>query len=418
MSDPRIISTAAELEKLQAKLNEAVGEANSILDDADPIEKARFQTRMARALNELRAAEKVPGVMSSPQNQLGALMQSLLTERATDTRDLGNGQTLEAKFDTHDLGWARTLWHMIKDARKKFAWQKAPAGPEQVSHFANAACVAVFGDWATGLYGAPVIARSIADPKRKVDIVLHLGDVYYSGTAGEFNDRFSKVWPARPGALHRALNGNHEMYSGGRPYFDTIQKAPFQQKATHFAYQNDHWIIVGLDTAYEDHDLTQDQVGWLTHIVAGAEGRKIVLFSHHQPFSMLSGQGPKLQQKLRDLLEKRKIFAWYWGHEHECVIYDRHDGWQLYGRCVGHAGMPEFRPAMLGPRKPNRQWLRLEKTAQSPGALVLDGPNPYIMGEETKFTPHGFVGLEFDDDRLMERFLDPDGTEFYCNELK
>jgi hypothetical protein len=418
MSDPRVISTAAELEKFQAKFNEAVSEDTSILDEADAVEKARFQTRMARAMDELRAAEKRPGVMSSPPNQLGALMQSLLTERATETRDLGNGQTLEAKFDTRDWRWAGTLWHMLKDAQNKFTWQKAPAGAEKVAQFGNTVCLAVFSDWATGLYGASVIARSIADPQRKVDIVLHLGDVYYSGTTGEFQDRFSKLWPARPAALNRTLNGNHEMYSGGRPYFDTISKAPFEQKASYFAYQNDHWIIVGLDTAYEDHDLTQDQVTWLTNIVAGAERRKIVLFSHHQPFSMLSGQGPNLQQKLRDLLEKRKIFAWYWGHEHECVIYDRHDGWQLYGRCVGHAGMPEFRPAALGAPVPTRRLSRLEKTADSPGALVLDGPNPYIKGEETSFTPHGFVSLEFDDDRLLERYLDPDGTEFHRNELK
>jgi hypothetical protein len=418
MSDPRVIATAAELEKLQTKFNEAATGDAPILDDADPMEKARFQTRMARATEDLRAAEKKPGVLFSPQNQLGALMQSLLVETATETNDLGNGQTLEAKFDRRDWHWLNTLWHMAKDAKNKFPWQKAPAGPEKVVQFGNTARLAVFGDWATGLYGAPVIAHSIVDPQRKVDIVLHLGDVYYSGTASEFQDRFSKVWPSRPGALHRALNGNHEMYSGGRPYFDTIQKAPFQQRASHFAYQNDHWIIVGLDTAYEEHDLTQDQVTWLTNIVAGAEGRKVVLFSHHQPFSLLSGQGPKLEQKLHDLLEKRKIFAWYWGHEHECVIYDRHDGWQLYGRCIGHAGMPEFRPAMLGPRKSSRQLSRFEKTAQSPGALVLDGPNPYIKGEEASFTPHGFVTLEFDDDRLVERFLDPDGTEFHHYALK
>ncbi len=149
---------------------------------------------------------------------------------------------------------------------------------------------------------------------------------------------------------------------------------PFNQSTSQFAYRNDHWIIVGLDSAYEDHDLAGGQAAWLTDIASHAEGRKVVLFSHDQPFSLLSGQGPNLVDKLRPLLEGQKIFAWYWGHEHECVLFDKHDVWKLYGRCIGHAGMPEFRPSDLGPAVPTRQFRRFNGKNGVPGASILDGP--------------------------------------------
>jgi hypothetical protein len=418
MPDPNVIVTFSELEKLQNKFNEAVDRSPEGLDDIPPIELATLRARIPSAIAVLRGEQTRHGVMFSPGHQLASLMQSMVIENATDLRPLPDGETLEAVFDTHDWRWIRTLWHMLKDTKKKFPWQKPPSNPESVPQFGKSARLAVFGDWGTGLYGAPIIAKTIADSKRAFDIILHLGDVYYSGTEGEFKDRFTAIWPGKEGAISRSLNGNHEMYSGGRPYFNTIQRAPFRQESTYFAYSNEDWIIACLDTAYEDHDLTQDQVDWLNNIAADAKNRKIVLFSHHQPFSLLSQQGPKLQAKLKNLLEGKKIFAWYWGHEHECVIYDRHQSWNMYGRCVGHAGMPEFRPGTLGGVVPNRQLRRFEATSDSPGALVLDGPNPYIKGQETDYTPHGFVSLEFDGATLVEHFHDPDGTEFKNSELK
>ena len=89
------------------------------------------------------------------------------------------------------------------------------------------------------------------------------------------------------------------MYSGGFGYFEQILPQ-FEQDSSYFALQNEHWLLVGLDTAYVDHDIDTTQVAWLNLVIEQAEpGRKVVLFSHQQPFSRLSGQGPKLQNALR-----------------------------------------------------------------------------------------------------------------------
>ena len=60
--------------------------------------------------------------------------------------------------------------------------------------------------------------------------------------------------------MNRALNGNHEMYSGGFGYFKLILPA-FEQDSSYFALQNEHWLLVGLDTAYVDHDMDNDAGG-------------------------------------------------------------------------------------------------------------------------------------------------------------
>jgi hypothetical protein len=54
-------------------------------------------------------------------------------------------------------------------------------------------------------------------------------------------------------------------------------------------------------------------------------------------------------------------------------------------------------------------WKRLDRTADSPACMVLDGPNPLIQGEETKFGPHGYLTLTFEGPNLTERIHLPDG---------
>jgi hypothetical protein len=104
---------------------------------------------------------------------------------------------------------------------------------------ADDAIVAIAADWGTGMYGAPEIADSIRKQaaSRKFDLLMHLGDVYYSGTLKEVQERFLDVWPADAGTVSRTLNSNHEMYSGGFAYFDLALPA-LKQTSSYFALQN------------------------------------------------------------------------------------------------------------------------------------------------------------------------------------
>ena len=314
-------------------------------------------------------------------------------------------------------GWIRSVFDHVSMAD----WHPIVRPPNtKADTIADSGRVAILGDWGTNLYGAPVSAASISRAGG-YEMVLHLGDVYYSGTETEMQQRFLQAWPSSAGKISRALNGNHEMYSGGYAYFDHVLPG-FGQTSSYFALQNSNWLFVGLDTAHTDHSLDSRQVAWLKALLQQAGARKLVLFSHHQPFSRLDAQGPKLQAALADLLQRRAITAWYWGHEHNCIIYDAHETFGLLGRCVGHGGIPsprktEVMEAPMVRTLSNIAWKRLEAAGEAPSCMVLDGPNSLVPGEENKFGPHGYLTLEFAGPLLIERVHLPDGAEIWRGQV-
>jgi hypothetical protein len=380
--------------------------------DADQLESS-----FAEALQELQQHSNGEGVMATAPHALASALQSLIAKKAAEAQQLENTPSgiPQARFDNSDiLNWIRTGLGSL--FRKRFDWVKAPADPDPLPRNGDSLRVAVFGDWGTGMYGAPVIADSIEKDPGVFDLVLHLGDVYYSGQPDEVRKQLVEAFPYRADAIHRALNGNHEMYSGGKAYIGSIQQPKFSQRASYFYVQNADWILAGLDTAYEDYSLTDDQVQWLTNLLAAAGNRKLVLFSHHQPFSLLDEQGPKLVAKLLPILSSGRVFAWYWGHEHRCVLYDRHPQWGVLGRCTGHGGFPYYRDD-LGPKTDALTWKRVAANQNAPGAEVLDGPNPYVQEDPAKYGPHGYLTLEFEGATLRENIHSPDGTVIRTNTL-
>lgn len=382
---------------LEAELGQSVG----------AVGQAEAIAQLSEVLAVLERAQHDPTVFASADDRMTSLVQSYLARQsALKPETMVNGDSgLEAKFDSHDvLGWAGSLFDWIKGLKKR-EFIDAGASPQVLG---NRARIALLSDWGTGMYGGPACSDSIQSDG-KFDVLLHLGDVYYSGDVDEVNERFLKFWPDVPKATSRALNSNHEMYSGGYGYFDHILPA-FKQTSSYFAFQNDHWLLVGLDTGYSEHELHGSQVTWLLELVREAGNRRVVLFTHHQPYSLYETQGAKLVAQLAPLLEARRIHAWYWGHEHRCVVHDPHPLWGLRGRCVGHSGFPYFRDRFSNPlAEPG--WQSLTGKNLVPGARVLDGPNRYVDGKADKYGPNGYVVLEFDDRDLRERYLTPDGAE-------
>jgi hypothetical protein len=382
----------------------------------DPAEEVARRAELSAALAVLEAEtdRQGPGMIAAVPNQLASLIQSRMLEDPPPGDPMAIGSrpapsAFEVKYDERDiLGWIGsvfTWWRRIAPE----PWRTPPDIPDSVGN-GRSLRLAMLADWGTGLYGAPVCARSIEADAKPFDLLLHLGDIYYSGTQKEAHTRFLEIWPKRQGALSRACNANHEMYTGGEGYFRAVLPA-FGQPASYFALQNDYWLLIGLDSAYDDHDLAGDQVAWLQRIIQSAGGRKVVLFTHHQPYSLLGDQGPKLVTKLGRLLAEKRIFAWYWGHEHRCVLYDAHPAWGLLGRCIGHGGYPYFRDKLDNlPVTEGKVWRRMEPKNLVPGAIILDAPNQYVEGEEEKYGANGYVTLEFDEHRLNETIRAPDGS--------
>lgn len=215
--------------------------------------------------------------------------------------------------------------------------------------------VAIVGDWGTGQPAARTVLSQIN--ALKADMIIHLGDVYYAGTQYEYDNYFTGIWsqvfgaPPGPSTKPRLYNlsGNHDMYSGGQAYYNLLQS--IGQPASFFVLRNDNWQLLSMDTGLHDANpvslghaptfLDPDEAKWVCNKVSNQGACKTILFSHHQLFSGYEtiGDSPVNQalfSQLKDILDKTTM--WFWGHEHNLVLFDKYFG--IYGRCIGHGAFP------------------------------------------------------------------------------
>ncbi|MCC6858986.1 MAG: metallophosphoesterase [Bryobacterales bacterium] len=271
--------------------------------------------------------------------------------------------------------------------------------------------VAILGDWGTGRPEALQVLCKIKE--KNPDTVIHLGDIYYSGTDFEVRNYFLEPWirildlNSRPIPTF-TLSGNHDMYAGGRPYYDAIDK--LGQPASYFCLRNAHWQFIGMDTGLHAIKpgggmtyLEDSEVRWIAHKIRNAGGRKTVLLSHHQLFSAneeIGGQefNTRLYRQLGDLLPS--VEYWFWGHEHDLVVFGEHLGLKR-GRCVGHGAFPvgvdEMPSQPANPAVPVNPAFRLGKGTDcyhhGYAVMELDGPSAKVSYYQDSETDE-LIGVE------------------------
>jgi hypothetical protein len=179
--------------------------------------------------------------MSSPRHWLASILQTVLDEHAKI-----KGPPLELSFDKSDVkGVLKEVFARAVDVPKHPQGRPHSSKPTKLPDRARLFLV---GDFGTGLYGAPVTAKTVEADPEKFDLLVHLGDVYYSGEKDEVQQRLLDIWPKRAEGTSRNLNGNHDMYSRGYGYFDVALPA-FGQDSSYFAFQNSRWTLLFLDTS-------------------------------------------------------------------------------------------------------------------------------------------------------------------------
>ncbi len=273
------------------------------------------------------------------------------------TGDTNSAQKLadELAFNSCDPLWLETVERYVMYFLKDQGTIPYRKGSDSVLDvpLPRQATVALLADWGTGTPTAIDLLGQIA--RKNPDVVLHLGDIYYSGTESEVRARFLDVCRQLLGNRPLfSLSGNHDMYSGGAGYYWLVDQ--LGQKASYFCLRNADWQFLAMDTGFHDFNpftvnsnityLTDEEAAWhRARIEEGtAAGRKTVLLSHHQLFSAYEaiGKGPVnhlLLKQFRDVLGS--VAAWFWGHEHSLSIYAPHEGLRR-GRCLGCAAVPVF----------------------------------------------------------------------------
>lgn len=411
---------------------ELFAEALSVLEDASPpagsserrgegvVDDYAYIPRDA-TLNLLQSAierwfeEENQAIVTSeppPDDRRGGGEEVMLADRYLPDMppETGDGRRWFGAFEVakpivfSDPRWISAVFAMgMRDA----VYGRHPFKKEPVSYeIPDIARVVIVGDWASGIPRALKVRDQIvkvleeSGPERHV---IHLGDVYYSGWPHEYEKRMLGPWPVKKSdaTVIRSwnLNGNHDMYCGGDGYFKTgLGDVRFaaQGGCSYFRLHNSEWDIVGLDTAHQEAGLKDPQGEWLGEM---DPQRKLMLLSHHQPFSAYQDGMPDLRGKLVPLLREREVDAWFWGHEHRCMRYKPHDRIR-YGCCIGNGGVPEYMPRDPGdPVKEPGEWefrKRKKKLGQPWGAF-------------------GFAVLDLNGKEVTARYIDEDG-ETFCTE--
>lgn len=272
---------------------------------------------------------------------------------------------LSAFLPIHFIKWISKYLSAVTHAKTPF--RTYPPGQTGVYPIPASCLFGIAGDWGTGT----LAAKSVSDRIEKLDpdYTIHLGDIYYVGEEDEVwenclghdTKNFTGVlWPlGKRGSF--ALNGNHEMYSGGEAYFDTFLGI-LNQPASFFCLENDFVRIIGLDTGYNsdgppivgaipwlnkipgldaDCHLEPELVDWLRDITATP--KPTILLSHHPCFSAFEEHSlPAVTKQIRSFFANQTVL-WIWGHEHRMAVYEPHSAnghFNVLGVCCGHGGMP------------------------------------------------------------------------------
>ena len=363
------------------------------------LQSALDQYVVDRQMDILRPPESEPGRREIPRSAVTDCSLGVELAVAPD------GRRVFGAFEFADVRWvASALSAGLRLVRGRHPFNPCPAGPRRIS---NRARLLLAGDWGTGLPRA----RAVAHEMRKVledgmaqsidQHVVHLGDVYYSGWAWEYDRRFLAHWPVAVGEADSvaswALNGNHDMYSGGHGYFGHLLADPRfagQEASSFFSLYNEDWEVLGLDTGWDDGSLAEPQPAWVEQRKA-ASGRKLLLLSHHQLFSAYQRTTPRVGEGLAGALASGRVRAWFWGHEHRCMLFRPHQGVNA-ARCIGHGGVPA------------PMWR--DQHAPYPDLAVYEYRTRLWAGA-VPWALFGFAVLDFDGPTIRARYIDENGTE-------
>ena len=305
-----------------------------------------------------------------------------------------------------------------------------PFNPRPAAHaISDSARLVVVGDWGTGLPRARAVASYMAEEVAdalahgREAHVIHLGDVYYSGLPSEVQRHVLDCWPvtadqARAGVTSWSLNGNHDMYSGGFGYFQTLlgdprfaaQRSADGAATSFFRLTSPSWDFAALDTSWDEDVLSKGDRGAPGPAGGFRRGHCPGLGPEAGPAEpppahvrLRPGRpGPGAARQARPGAAQRRVTAWWWGHEHRCMGFESGQG-VPFPRCLGHGGVPVLQPHAPGDPVP------------APGAWeergFLEDP------DGNHWARFGFSVLDLDGGQIHVRYRDDTGTEVRSEEM-
>jgi 3',5'-cyclic AMP phosphodiesterase CpdA len=354
----------------------------------------------------------------------------------------GKLTSLVSKYSTLDiLGWAQCLLHYVEYYINAHAsppyryWDEQK--PQDITFgtiewkLKASSKVLVLGDWGTHMSDNVALLRQ-ALKAFKPDAIIHLGDVYYSGTVSECTDNVLTVLDDVFAELNMGrvpfftIPGNHDYYSGGAGFFNLIDRVnaslptSSRQKASYFCLrtEDDHWQFLAMDTGLNDRNpvdhmapkLEKSEETWHRDKLDHFAGTTVLL-SHHQLFSANSkiadGPRPYLNESLNSVFRPyydKSVAAWFWGHEHNLVIFKDNQAFDeaaalRKGRLVGCSAYEET--VAENPYKKADECSKVEYAPDMPELHLSHWATPL-----QKFYNHAFTLLEITPEKIVAKYYE------------
>lgn len=403
-----------------------------LLDQANQ-QFTNFVTMKAPPSHNYHNALRLKSYLTNDWETHGNTLDQQVKEKAIEIKTDPEGAILGAgKYEQLDPGWelvAGTVW--LENLLDKHPFPPGMPEPVPLQVLSPEKLrIALAGDFGTGNFGAsdsPSTKISKIIPTLQPHVTIHLGDVYYAGTEGEEQSKLLRYWPL--GSIGSfTLNSNHEMYSGGGPYFNDAVGGPvfnkFQSPYSFFAIEYGNWVIVGLDTAYHAGVVDLYMNGSIVDPKAADGGaqvqllrsiaqknKDVILLTHHNGFDLggldtsnTSVQPPKLYGEIMAAFKDCKPPAyWYWGHKHAGAAFAPLKDTGMLCRCTGHAALPWGSSSELQQGKNSGlvAWYE-NKSAEDPNSKLR--------------VFNGFTFLELDPGAISETFYDELGRIAWSSE--
>jgi hypothetical protein len=264
--------------------------------------------------------------------------------------------------------WAVLNWGVSTVGHVRQPFATTPPVPIRLDDKgAGSVTIALVGDWGTGPFtDGQAIAVMAQIAALNPNYLVHMGDVYFAGTAGAFlppNEEQENFIDCISGRFATgtcfALNSNHEMYGGAEGYY-TVALADgrfrAQNKNSYFALTYGGWTILGLDSAYYATGMYMNgsldpqggQAAWIGTL--GLTPSRTIVLTHHNPilYNGAYEASIPLWSQVTGALGSGKPSgdpaAWYWGHIHNGIVYNPSGITGLTtttrARCLGHGALP------------------------------------------------------------------------------
>ncbi|BAV05907.1 hypothetical protein SAMN05421788_11719 [Filimonas lacunae] len=271
-------------------------------------------------------------------------------------------------YETYDQGWFVAFFNLVVTIIY-YDNGVLPAPPPVIT--LNKATdvevkIGMLGDWGSGTEVAQTVMNQLVG--LQPDYLVHLGDVYYSGTpgddythyyaTGEEQDHLLSIWPDAYAGASFTLNSNHEMYCGAHGLLDVALASRVFAKqggATYYALQCGDWTLLCLDSAfyadvthaYMYGNIGNEQASWIKSLQL--QPAKVIVLTHHNGFEYNCSNDTQAYytpfwNQVSNALGGDP-YAWYWGHIHNGIVYNSpvtigDFATNTYCRCLGHGAIP------------------------------------------------------------------------------